>query len=184
MQPRPTARNKCAGHVSTDGTRLDLSMMRIKKIPACASKYPGLKEIDLHRNYIHVIENLDRLKNLVKIDLSRNGIGKIEGLDGLPLETLDVSYNGIKKIEGLALPSLRSLDLRSNRIAKMEGLDNLPGLISLNLSLNKEIRRIEGLNRNPSLEKLGLAFTGIPKEECESFAASRPKITVDCAYTR
>lgn len=92
----------------------------------------GLKKLNLSKNKISKIENLNGFKNLVELYLSFNLIGKIENIEDLYcLEILDLAFNKLKKIENLEkLNSLRFFYLEGNIIDNIEVNDGNLNVLS------------------------------------------------------
>lgn len=73
-----------------------MSMKEISRevVKALASNNRRLARLDLSRNKIRVIENIEELRHLRQLNLSLNEIQKISGLEGLNgLEEIDLSGN-------------------------------------------------------------------------------------------
>ena len=81
-----------------------------------------LSELNLRKNNIHRIEQLNPLKNLRKLVLSRNQISEISNVKSLTnLEVLDLKRNKISEIKGLeTLTNLRELNLIDNEIEEIK----------------------------------------------------------------
>jgi len=119
-----------------------------------------LKKLDLGRNYLPEIKNLEHLENLRHLDLSENEISEIGGLESLvQLEVLNLEHNDIKEIKNLEhLVNLRKLDLSENKdIPEIKGLRNLESLETLKLFDNYMINQIKGLEGLKNLKLLDLS---------------------------
>ncbi|XP_021352009.1 leucine-rich repeat and coiled-coil domain-containing protein 1-like [Mizuhopecten yessoensis] len=88
-----------------------------------------LHSLNLHGNYIQVIDNLSHLHSLKHLDLSSNQINFIDGLDRLDsLRTLNLSCNFLTDVRGLAgLRSLVKVNLSYNQITNIFGFKSVTG---------------------------------------------------------
>lgn len=116
-----------------------LSKRGISLIDA-VNKCINLRWLDLSRNQIIRIENLDGLAKLASLDLSHNKIQKIQGLQGMPiLERLKLQNNPISRTQDLedlrAAPSLRHLQLQN-----VDGSDFCP--VCLQPEYRRDIREM------------------------------------------
>ncbi|CAF3728081.1 unnamed protein product [Rotaria socialis] len=116
-----------------------------------------IKLLNLQKNCIVKIANLDHLTSLVVLDLCENEIDCIQGLDNLSsLRILRLANNKIKQIKNLdALEQLDVLDLNGNQISRIENFKNLTRLRVLNLSHNR-IEKCENLKNLKNLVELNL----------------------------
>ncbi|CAF4343753.1 unnamed protein product, partial [Rotaria sp. Silwood2] len=116
-----------------------------------------IKLLNLQKNCIAKIANLDHLTSLVVLDLCENEIDCIQGLDNLcSLRILRLANNKIKQIKNLdALEQLDVLDLNGNQISRIENFKNLTRLRVLNLSHNR-IEKCENLRTLKNLVELNL----------------------------
>ncbi|CAF0951410.1 unnamed protein product [Rotaria sordida] len=116
-----------------------------------------IKLLNLQKNCITKIANLDHLTCLVVLDLCENEIDCIQGLDYLcSLRILRLANNKIKQIKNLdALEQLDVLDLNGNQISRIENFTNLTRLRVLNLSHNR-IEKCENLRTLKNLVELNL----------------------------
>ncbi|CAM4744928.1 unnamed protein product [Rotaria magnacalcarata] len=116
-----------------------------------------IKLLNLQKNCIVKIANLDHLTSLVVLDLCENEIDCIQGLDNLSsLRILRLANNKIKQIKNLdALEQLDVLDLNGNQISRIENFKNLTRLRVLNLSHNR-IEKCENLKSLKNLVELNL----------------------------
>ena len=130
----------------------------IPKIEIAANHLVHLKELNLRRNQITHITNLDDLIQLEKLDLRNNKITTFTGLSTLiNLKELRLYRNKITKITGLsALTNLNLLDISVNKITTIEGLDTLIHLNYLFLSNNY----ITTVNRLATLTNLKVLHIG------------------------
>ncbi len=146
------------GHVTT----LSIKFKGLKKMPDEITKFYRLEHLDLSRNEIKHIQNLDKLIYLKKLSLRENKIREIEGIhQNQMLEELDLADNQIIEIQNLYnLHELESLILSRNEIRKIEGLGNLRKLKSLKLN-NNPIFRIENLNNLRNLQLLLLSRANV-----------------------
>jgi len=118
--------------------------------------------INLSRNKITEIKNLEELKHLSELDLSGNQILEIKNLQGLKhLSELNLSGNQIEEIKNLGeLKQLLTLDLSRNQIIEIKNLEELKQLKELNLSEN-EIKAIKNLEELKQLSELYLSSNQI-----------------------
>ncbi|CAF3461067.1 unnamed protein product [Rotaria sp. Silwood1] len=116
-----------------------------------------IKLLNLQKNCIAKIANLDHLTSLVVLDLCENEIDCIQGLDNLcSLRILRLANNKIKQIKNLdTLEQLDVLDLNGNQISRIENFKNLTRLRVLNLSHNR-IEKCENLRTLKNLVELNL----------------------------
>ncbi|XP_069112370.1 leucine-rich repeat and coiled-coil domain-containing protein 1-like [Argopecten irradians] len=104
---------------------IDSGISSLQQVPL----RPHLQSINLHGNFIQVINNLTHLYHLKHLDLSSNQITVIEGLDELnSLRTLNLSCNFLTDVRGLAgLRSLVKLNLSYNQITDISGFKSVTG---------------------------------------------------------
>ncbi|XP_072162081.1 centrosomal protein of 97 kDa-like [Bemisia tabaci] len=145
----------------SDPSVLNLSCKSLKKIPPPESRKAQVFVLDLHKNELPRLDNLEyyvdvrelnashnevlrmspvlKLKNLVKLDLSHNNILNIEGLkDLIRLQYLNLSSNHIKAIEHLHNNrQLEYLNLSENNIAHISNISHLTKLKELHLEKNR-----------------------------------------------
>ena len=96
-----------------------------------------VKSLDLSKNELKIVSNMQPLTALVSLDVSRNRISKLVGLP-LGLTKLNVSHNQLVSIEGIAaLPFLTELDISHNKLVSLGGLPRVSPLSVLNLSSNR-----------------------------------------------
>ncbi len=142
--------------------RLDLSRCDLTFIPRDLLEMPWLEELNMQKNYLTRIENLDNLTSLHTLVLSNNEISKIENLDTLTqLTLLDLQFNNLRSIRNLEHNTqLLVLGLSSNKITNLEGITPLQGLRSVYLSHNA-LTRIDELKELPLLRRIVLTNTQI-----------------------
>ena len=146
---------------------LSLSSNEIAKIDNIVSM-PHLQHLDLSSN--HLVEigismamgtNLSSLRVL---NLAKNRITKIKNLElFLNLESLDLSSNRIKEVENLhTLKSLRTLNVSCNLLETLDLPSSLTLLVELNAKRNmlKTVGQLDGLLK---LQKLYLSFNNVTK---------------------
>ncbi|CAF1517823.1 unnamed protein product [Adineta steineri] len=116
-----------------------------------------IKLLNLQKNCIVKITNLDHLTSLVVLDLCENEIDCIQGLDNLSLlRILRLANNKIKQIKNLdSLTQLDVLDLNGNQISRIENCKHLIRLRVLNLA-NNRIEKCENLRHLQNLVELNL----------------------------
>lgn len=127
-------------------------------------QYPGLQELNLSRNEIRFVENLDQLSGLQSLDLSSNRLQHLSGVEALKetLQQLHVGDNQLSTLEGLQqLSHLEVLHAEGNRIQEDSFLDVLaaiPSLRSVSLAGNPVCSqpryREKCVQRLPALEEL------------------------------
>ncbi len=142
-------------------TKLDLSRNKISTISDLDS-LTDLKILNLENNQISNTQGMETLVNLTQLDLNTNKINKIAGLESLvDLKFLNLSYNNLSTIHGLRnLILLGSLSIDHNHIRKIEGLSTLANLTILSLSHNN-ISSMRGLEQELNLEDLHLGHNQI-----------------------
>ena len=116
-------------------TDINLSFNQIKEIPSCFRNLIHLTILNLEKNKISKIENLQDCKKLRSLNLNKNQIDKIANIS-------DNIY-------------LERLLLAGNKIAKLENMDRNVNLLELNLSKNM-LREVKYLSRLICLESLYL----------------------------
>ncbi|KAF0981631.1 hypothetical protein FDP41_012288 [Naegleria fowleri] len=147
-----------------------------------------VKSLDLSRNHIHRLSNLQSFTSLNILNISRNKLRKLSGLP-LGLTKLDVSHNLLTKLVGIeilsslqelnasynhinhtynvfiTLGNLTSLNLSNNHIKQLDGMEHLTKLVDLNV-MNNEISSfdsIRGLSNLRSLQYLKIKGNPIAK---------------------
>jgi len=117
---------------------LNLYDNHIEHLPVCLNVIQNLKVLMLGKNRIfHINNNIDQLLVLDVLDLHSNFISVIENIP-CNVTYLDLSGNKIEKVKNLKLKKLRELNLSSNCIEYLgNGLAFLTNLRSLQLSSNK-----------------------------------------------
>ncbi|KAL4470444.1 hypothetical protein ABPG74_012055 [Tetrahymena malaccensis] len=117
-----------------------MSIKEISKelIKAFTTNNKRLSKLDLSKNQIKVIQNLNELKHLQILNLSDNQIEQIDGLQELAL--------------------LQEINLRNNLITQVANLKNLKYLEVLDLSFNRlnDIKDLQELKHNKSLKELNV----------------------------
>ncbi|KAL1663424.1 L domain-like protein [Schizophyllum commune] len=114
----------------------------------------ALRTLDASKNRLTSVAGLQRLRNLVRLDLHGNRIeGKVQIGDWPKLEYLNLSDNKITHLEGLErMPALVVLDIDNNDLAELVlPRGALTRLRILRLSGNARVRRVDGVDRLPSL---------------------------------
>ena len=138
---------------------LDLSDYELTKVPVELADLVWLEKLNLSKNQISEIRNLDALTALTELSLSYNQISEIKNLDALTaLRVLWLSKNQISEIKNLdALTALTQLDLSVNQISEIRNLEMLTALTQLDLSVNQisEIRNLEMLTALTELSLSG-----------------------------
>ena len=109
-------------------------------------KCTNLTILDLSRNQISKMENLNSLKYLTSLNLSHNKISKVEDIFQLhQLSNLFLNNNHIEYISGeiRQLLNLNHFDLSHNRVLYLHSLRNMEGmrLQILDLSGNRVVKR-------------------------------------------
>jgi Leucine-rich repeat (LRR) protein len=127
---------------------------KLKEVPADIENKDSVEFMDLYKNDIKKIENLDKYPNLLFVNLQENKITKMENLGLSRIKGLNFSDNPIAKIQNLdGLPELSFLIFDSNKFGKMEKLDGLTNLLWLNITNQPGIMKIAGLD---NLAKLAI----------------------------
>lgn len=134
---------------------LNLSECNLRSIPRELLEMPWLTELNLEKNYITKIEQLDQLQQLKNLNLSKNEIETLEGLEELKaLQFLDLEYNKVSRIQNLEnLTALEILGLSSNKIEKLEGISQLTRLHTLYIGHN-QLKEITALSTLSSLTRI------------------------------
>jgi len=143
----------------SNAVKLDLSALKLTKVPLELSKLTQLTSLDLGSNQLTEINGLENLVQLSGLNLSSNLLTEIKGLEQLAeLSLLDLSGNQIIEIKGLEqLTQLTQLLLYNNQITEIKGLEKLTQLTSLNLSSN-QLTEIKGLEKLTLLTELVLSY--------------------------
>lgn len=131
-------------------------------IPRDLLDMPWLQELDLRRNSIRRIENLERLPNLRRLLLSTNELRRTDGLQTLTnLHVLDLQHNNIQELSGLGnLAELQELGLSHNELYSLEGVQMLPTLRVLYAAHNL-LEDVEELEWLPNLRRIVLTGNDI-----------------------
>ncbi|KAG2387703.1 hypothetical protein C9374_001297 [Naegleria lovaniensis] len=135
-----------------------------------------VKSLDLSRNHIHRLSNLQTFTSLNILNISRNKLRKLSGLP-LGLTKLDVSHNLLTKLIGIeilsslqelnasynhinhtynvfiTLGNLTSLNLSNNHIKQLDGMEHLAKLVDLNV-MNNEISSFDSIRGLANLRNL------------------------------
>ncbi|PAU52691.1 hypothetical protein BZL43_23885 [Pseudomonas sp. PICF141] len=114
--------------------RLALRGLRLNRLPQAIEQWPNLNELILSDCAITLTQQshatLSALDKLVILDLYKNPLGMIPNVENLPhLNYIDVSATGISRFPSglLTRPHLRTALLNDNRIQELpEALFNLP----------------------------------------------------------
>lgn len=139
---------------------LDLSFNKLVEINnfwVPGNSLDRLRTLNLAKNQIRQIRNLDRLSALEHLDLSDNKVVELSGLEKLVnLKTLNLQGNVIEYIDLPEMANLQDLNLRRNKISIVNKLTGFVCLLKLNLGLNliKSISNLE--NSLPALKELTL----------------------------
>jgi internalin A len=136
---------------------LDLSSCNLYSIPRDLLNMEWLEKLDLQKNALRRIENLDALINLEYLDLSQNEITDIEGLNKLVnLKYLDLEKNRLSVIKNLDNNlNLETLGVSTNNIESLLGIQHLLQLKSLYAARNK-LRVIDNINGLVKLKRIVL----------------------------
>ncbi|KAF7386527.1 hypothetical protein HZH68_013659 [Vespula germanica] len=158
------------------GNILDQTMLLTMNL---ASKLTNVRQLDVVRCSIRKI-NLpsNLLPHLESLDLSRNHIISLENLNALPkLKTLRMSYNRLESLhldrsnESDGFPNLSTLYLDHNRIGSITLTDDshvFPTLKHLFLHHNR-LANVYGLRQNSTLEILIIDHNKIETMDVDSF---------------
>lgn len=118
-----------------------------------------------HKNIedISEIKGLGKIRDLEKLSFHFNKIKKIRNINRFKhLKLLSLNFNEIERIENLDhLKNLQKLDFKFNHLKKIENLDNLTKLRYLNLSGNRELNSLHGIENLHNLRELILVFTNL-----------------------
>lgn len=144
---------------------LDLSVNKIAEINSFwvpGSNLDKLRTLNMSRNQIKSIKNLDHLTNLEVLDLQDNRITELTGLHKLTnLRNLNLQSNMIETLELPELRHLVELNVRKNKISQVGKMPGFTSLSKLFLSHNqiKSIASLEGTL--PALKELTLDYNPI-----------------------
>jgi internalin A len=136
---------------------LELTRRNLDHIPADLIYMPWIERLDLSRNRIAEIENIDNLSKLQSLNLSHNWIRGLQGLPNLEeLHFLDLEENQLKSLQGIEkLHKLDTIGLSSNQIEDISPLKLLPNLKSVYLARNG-IAELSPLASLPKLQRIVL----------------------------
>ncbi len=139
---------------------LDLSFNRLIEINnfwVPGNNLDKLRTLNLAKNMIRQIKNLDKLSSLEHLDLSDNKVIELSGLEKLlNLKTLNLQGNLLEYIDLPEMANLQDLNLRRNKISIVNKLAGFVCLMKLNLGQNL-IKSISNLEHTlPALKELTL----------------------------
>ncbi len=136
---------------------LKLAKCNLSVIPRELLDMDWLTEIELDKNNIQKIENLDNLVKLQKLSITGNKIENIENLEALEqLCFLDLKNNLLTEIVQLEHNiNLQTLGLSSNRITSLQGISQLFQLTTLYAAHNL-LTGVEELANMPQLKRIVL----------------------------
>ena len=129
-------------HISGATLSMPIRKISVELIDEICGSFRSLSVLNLARNEITTIENLERLRpSLTKLDLSDNSIATIDNLERLTaLVYLDLSSNMIGSLTGLerlaALETLHVADNRLESVGALRSLSYLRGLHTITLQGN------------------------------------------------
>ncbi|XP_065348714.1 serine/threonine-protein kinase 11-interacting protein isoform X1 [Cloeon dipterum] len=119
------------------------------------SKFRNLKELTLERIPLHMVTGMQLLQpRLEYIRISRS-VGRVEDLLGQTewphLHNLSLPHNNLSALDSSLAwaTSLKEVDLRHNVITNTNGLEQLPNLVTLDLSYN-HLCAVPRLHKNTS----------------------------------
>jgi Leucine-rich repeat (LRR) protein len=150
---------------------LDLSGMRLNKLPASIKELKQLESLNLSSNQLEVLpRSIGELTRLKKLDLKDNLLTRLpESIGNLThLVFLDASENSLSSLPKSIgnLQGLQKLFLNDNQLTKLPiTFNNLTNLLELSLSGNKLITLHNLLETFTKLQVLGLAdnqLTSLP----------------------
>lgn len=131
----------------------------------------AVTSLDLSRNAIEYLHNLEVLQSLRRLDVSYNAITSICGLP-FTLTRLNLSHNRLRDLDGIArLPHLRELDVRANRLTNLAGLTPRIPLRVLRADDNRLVTTL-GLEDMPELRVLSLANNFLERLDELAFLAN------------
>lgn len=134
---------------------LELSECRLTSIPRDLLDMPWLTRLNLDRNHIKQMENLEKLTKLQSLNLVNNEIEQIGNLDNLEsLNFLDLENNKLIKIENLDQnKNLTILGVSSNYLNSLSGISHLQQLKTLYAGHNHLIN-VQELSKMPQLKRI------------------------------
>ncbi|CAD7702668.1 unnamed protein product [Ostreobium quekettii] len=126
------------------------------------TSWPKLKQLScMYNNISEMDTSLQLAPNIELLDLSRNNISMVANLEGcVSLTSLDLSHNNLSSIES-ALSSccnLRRLILKGNAIRSLDGIEDLEQLQELDVRWNLigSLKAVGKIAQLPEICKVGL----------------------------
>jgi internalin A len=141
----------------SSASKLNLSELKLIKIPSEISKLTQLTKLNLRGNQLTEIKGLEQLTQLNELELAVNQLTEIKGLEQLTqLTKLNLASNQLTEITGLVqLTKLTELNLYNNQLTKIKGLEKLTKLTELVLASN-QLTEVKGLEKLTKLTDLYL----------------------------
>lgn len=91
-----------------------------------ATRYPGLRELNLDKNDFEELKHLQLLDGVTRLKARNNRLVAMSNLKGIrALKEVDLSENLIENIEPQMLMDLETLNLSHNRLYDFQQLHNL-----------------------------------------------------------
>lgn len=139
--------------------RLNLSGLGLTYIPVEVTYLQNLKSLDLSKNRLTDIKELEYISGLTSLSLANNKITHIHNIQHLnSLENLNLENNKVEDLMPIYnLYKLKTLNLNGNFIADIALVQNMPNLRSL--KVNKTgLTNISQLALNTELEEISATF--------------------------
>lgn len=154
-----------------------------------------LQVLWLKGNPVTEIEALSKLEELTEIDVSNTTVRDLSPLQGLPVHKLYCEFSNVKgeeaflefpnlvslRISGMdteniekvvKLKSLKLLGVFESQVTDLKTFEEMYNLECLDVSGSSSLVSLEGAEKLPNLNYLGIAYTGVTKLP-ENFACER-----------
>jgi len=132
---------------------------------AVLESYGSLRQIDLSQNCIVNVAPIAKLNHVFRLSLASNRIESIASWGPSTLchlLSLDMSDNRLKALPRLHLPSLKEVSFARNQISTCTDFRGHNRLQAMDLSGNRRLDSVKGIQDMPALETLSLAAAALP----------------------
>ncbi|KAK4699944.1 protein NUD1, partial [Phenoliferia sp. Uapishka_3] len=123
------------GLADIDGlVRLSLKGNCIESVDFSATNWTRLEMLNLSRNKITDLRNIERMQNLSLLNLDYNNLSSLEPTGSMPrLRVLRLCSNNLETLDISFAPKLRTLFVDSSRLGAIDGTDRLRKLENLSV---------------------------------------------------